>query len=336
VTGAAPFFADVADAPPGVRAFWLRAADGVRLRAAAWSGGRRGTAVIFPGRTEHIEKYGRVVGRLVERDLAVAAIDWRGQGLSDRLHDNPRLGHVDDFRDFQKDVAALIAHPEFAALPRPLVMFAHSMGGCVGLRTLLERTEFSAAVLSAPMWHLQMKAATRQLTSSIVQVANLVGLGSRQMPGTTREPTVLALAYQGNVLTSDPEHFAWFARQLETHPELGLGGPSVQWTYAALEEMARLYVAPLPKVPVLAFLGSDEAVVSPSVVRSQMGHMEHGRLVMCPGARHEIWMERPEIQRPVWAEIDAFLETVPGLPSRQTASATRGAKHTADGLRSGG
>jgi lysophospholipase len=321
VTEAAPFFADVADAPPGARAFWLRAADGVRLRAAAWGGGRRGAAVIFPGRTEHIEKYGRAAGRLVERDLSVVGIDWRGQGLSDRLHDNPRLGHVDDFRDYQKDVAALIAHPEVAALPRPFLMFGHSMGGCIGLRTLLERTDFSAAILSAPMWHLQMKAATRQLTNSIVQVANLVGLGSRQMPGTTREPTVLALAFQDNVLTSDPEQFAWFARQLEAHPELALGGPSVQWTYAALEEMARLYVAPLPKLPVLTFLGTDEAVVSPSVVRNQMGRMENGRLVMCPGARHEIWMERPEIQRMVWDEIDSFLERLGGGLPRSARSA---------------
>ena len=41
----------------------------MRLRAVVWQGGRRGTAVVFPGRTEFAEKYGRVVGELVAREL---------------------------------------------------------------------------------------------------------------------------------------------------------------------------------------------------------------------------------------------------------------------------
>ena len=49
------------------------------------------------------------------------------------------------------------------------------MGGCIGLRTLLERADFCGAVFSAPMWHLQMKAATRELTAKMTQLANLVG-----------------------------------------------------------------------------------------------------------------------------------------------------------------
>ena len=104
----APFHAEVADAPEGARAFWLTASDGVRLRGVVWAGGRRGTAVLFPGRTEFAEKYGRVARALVARGFAVAVIDWRGQGLSDRQPLNPMLGHVEDFRDYQRDVAALL------------------------------------------------------------------------------------------------------------------------------------------------------------------------------------------------------------------------------------
>ncbi|MBA3324054.1 MAG: alpha/beta hydrolase, partial [Rhodobacteraceae bacterium] len=115
----APFFADIAEAPDGGRPLWLDTQDGLRLRAAVWSEGARGTAIVLPGRTEYVEKYGRVVRRLTERGLAVAVIDWRGQGLSDRHPSAPRLGHVEDFRHYQHDVAALLAHPEVAALPGP-------------------------------------------------------------------------------------------------------------------------------------------------------------------------------------------------------------------------
>ena len=57
--GAAPFFADLADGPPGGRAVWLRTEDGVRIRVGLWRGGEKGTVVLLPGRTEYIEKYGR-------------------------------------------------------------------------------------------------------------------------------------------------------------------------------------------------------------------------------------------------------------------------------------
>ena len=45
----------------------------------------RGTVVLLTGRGEFIEKYAtEVVGELLERGFAVVALDWRGQGLSDR------------------------------------------------------------------------------------------------------------------------------------------------------------------------------------------------------------------------------------------------------------
>ena len=237
-------------------------------------------------------------------------IDWRGQGLSHRYANNPKLGHVEDFRDYQRDVSAVLGDPAARDLPRPWVMLGHSMGGCIGLRTLLERIDFCGAVFSAPMWHLQMRAATREITSKVTQIANLIGLGARLTPGSNPGPTALAVAFEGNALTSDPEHYAWFVRQINAHPDLTIGGPSMQWTYAALEEMARLYVAPLPRIPVLALLGTHETVVSPNVIRSQISRMERGELVICQNARHEILMESPEIQTAFWPRVVSFIDAL--------------------------
>ena len=64
----------------------------MRIRAVLWNGGSRGTVVIFPGRTEFAEKYGRVVSRLVAEGLSVLVVDWRGQGLSHRYPANPEAG----------------------------------------------------------------------------------------------------------------------------------------------------------------------------------------------------------------------------------------------------
>ncbi len=316
----APFYADVADAPDGAEAFWLTASDGVRLRAVVWRGGRRGTAIVFPGRTEFAEKYGRMVGELVARGLAVVVIDWRGQGLSDRHPTNPMLGHVEDFRVYQRDVGALMELEAALDLPSPRYLVAHSMGGCIGLRTLLERAEFCGAIFSAPMWHLQMKAATRELTAKMTRLANVMGLGARLMPGTTSRPTAVAVGFPGNVLTSDAETFAWCLNQITVHPDLALGGPSIQWTYAALEEVARLYVAPLPRIPMMVFLGTEETVVSTSVIRSQLKQMAEGEVVELRGARHEIFMENPRIRAEVMRRIDGFLDTVPARRGEAAAA----------------
>lgn len=324
MTTAAPFHADVAEAPDGARPFWVRTTDGMRIRTVLWTGGGRGTAFVFSGRSEYVEKYGRVIGRLVARDLSVVAFDWRGQGLSTRPASSPMLGHVEDFRDYQRDWAAVLAAAEAEGLRRPFYMIAHSMGGCIGLRTLLEGSDFCGAIMSAPMWHLQMRAATRQVAASLAKLTNLAGFGVRRFPGTNREPSALALAFENNVLTGCADHFSWFGRQLTTHPELGLGGPSIQWTYAALEEMARLYIAPLPGIPVLVFLGSEEQVVSASVIRIQTEKMRRGELVEIEGARHEIWMERPAIQARVWEAVDDFLLRVPERRAEMPRAASFG------------
>jgi lysophospholipase len=145
----------------------------------------------------------------------------------------------------------------------------------------------------------------------MTQIANVMGLGARLTPGTNAQPTTMAISFEGNPLTSNRATFDWMLGQITRHPELGLGGPSMQWTYAALEEMARLYVAPLPKVPVLTLLGSAETVVSTSVIRGQLDKMEAGELVLLENARHEILMEEPATLEKVWRHIDDFLARVP-------------------------
>ena len=304
---AAPFHAEVADAPPGAEALWLRAGDGVRLRAVLWRGGGRGTVLVLPGRTEYIEKYGRVAGRLRALGLTVAAIDWRGQGLSDRHPKYPRVGQVEDFASYQRDVAALLDHPAVAEAPRPLLLLCHSMGGAIGLRALMERPGIAAAVFSAPMWGIAVRPAARALLGPVTGAALLLGFGLRAMPGAGGRG---APEFAANRLTSDEAAFDWAARQVAAHPELALGAPSVDWTRAAFRETARLAPLPSPDRPMLGFLGAEEKVVSRDAITARFAAAPDGLLVPCPGARHEILMERDEIQGRVWARIAEFLDRV--------------------------
>lgn len=133
----APYRADLAEGPD-TSAFWLRTSDGVRLRIAhAPDNQRKGTVFLLPGRTEYIEKYGHTAHDFVGAGFDVLSIDWRNQGLSDRLAPDAMVGHVDRFADFQKDWAAMRSFAAQNDLPKPWYMLAHSMGGCIGLRALI-------------------------------------------------------------------------------------------------------------------------------------------------------------------------------------------------------
>ncbi len=305
----APLYEDVAEAPEGGRAFYVRTADDTRIRFALWGGGDKGLAVVMPGRTECLEKYGRMAGQLMTRGFSVAIIDWRGQGLSDRLNNSTAVGHVDDFTDYQADLKSVLTHPEVAAITGPRTLFAHSMGGCIGLRALLNSDTFHAAIFSAPMWGLNLPGPNKLLAPILANVGTALGMGKKTLIGQpkgfylTREP------FEGNNLTHDREHWDYMREQVVKYPALGLGTPSFKWLKGALGEFKYFDSVEMPKIPTLMFVGGDESVVSPPAIHKQSQRFTNGKLVEIDGARHEIWMETPERQAQSWGAIDAFLKT---------------------------
>ena len=160
----APFRNDLAEGPDDVQGFWRQSSDGLRLRITLWpASGTKGTILLFNGRTEYAEKYGRIARVLTGAGYATLTIDWRGQGMSDRIARDARLGHVGKFPDYQRDVAEVIAAASELDLPRPWHLLAHSMGGCIGLRALIEGLAVDRALFSAPMWGIKLPPLARPL-----------------------------------------------------------------------------------------------------------------------------------------------------------------------------
>ncbi|ROU03338.1 alpha/beta hydrolase [Histidinibacterium lentulum] len=308
----APLFTEVADAPPGGAAHWVTAPDGLRLRVGHWPHPRaRGTVLIFPGRTEYIEKYGRDAGALAERGYAAAAIDWRGQGISARMQPDRLLGHVNRFADYQADADALMAYAEAVGLPRPYLLLAHSMGGCIGLRALMRGYATPRAVFSAPMWGIRMQALKRSAAWGLSALSKPLRFSHLLAPGQSSAPYVLGADPADNTLTTDPDMLAWMKHQIERHTDLALGGPSLHWLHEALSETRALARMPAPEVPTLTFLGSEEAIVDPARITARMARWPGGRLVTLEGAQHEVLMETPAIRTKVLDAIAAhFAETV--------------------------
>ncbi len=304
----APLYTDLAGVPDGGEAVFTTTQDGTRIRAGIWAGGSR-TALVFPGRTEYVERYGHVIERLLARDFGVVVIDWRGQGLSDRHEGRTDRGYVGSFPDYQQDIAAVLALPQVQALTGPRTLFAHSMGGCIALRALSEGLEVERAVFSAPMWGLPHAAKYAPFLNMIDTLGKPLGIDTTIVPGATNEFYVLSAPFNGNVLTGNPEQYARMGDQLRAHPELGLGGATIHWAREAAQEMEKMRTVPLPDIPMQVFMGSKETVIDTEAVKSRIPTLPDARLDIIPNGRHELWMETPEIQDRVWQITDAFLAT---------------------------
>ncbi len=289
--------------------------DGAKLRSVLWQptrGPERGTVCVFPGRGEYIEKYFEVVADLRRRGFAVAMMDWRGQGGSQRPLANPRKGHVVGFTEYDRDLARFMDTVVLPALPRPYIAMAHSMGGNILLRNAqAEDSWFERMVLISPMIaiHDGQIGPRRGLARAYAETASVMGLATAYVRGGDDEAEEL-LDFEGNDLTSDTVRWTRNKAVLEQAPELGLGSPTVGWFKSALRSCALLQKPDYPKyvtVPMLLFAAGADQIVSPKAIEDFAVELKIGGHIAMPGSRHEILQENDAIRQRFWAAFDAYM-----------------------------
>ncbi len=299
-------------APKGAETHHLTSADGKRLRLMTWPAYRdqsRGTVVILQGRREFIEKYFETVADLLDRGYAVAAVDWRGQGLSDRLLPDRNKGHSGDFADFVRDLAVAIDQIE-RLLPSPYRLLCHSMGGHIGLRYLHDHPgQISRAVFIAPMVGIHFGFLPQTLARTIVATARRFGWQDRFAPA--QGPyTEANRAAEAGLLSSDPERLQDEIFFCRNNPDLGLGGVTYGWLGAALDSIALLrssgFAEAITTPSLFVLAGADHVVANPDI-RNFASRMPTAKITEIPDARHEVLKERDDIQAQFWAAFDRFM-----------------------------
>jgi len=310
----APLFEDIAQGPAGGAAHWVHASDGLRIRAGHWrpAAAARGTVLLFPGRTEYIEKYGPAAAELAACGFATLTVDWRGQGLADRMLDERRLGHVERFTDYQTDVQALTRLAEQLDLPKPWFLIGHSMGGAIGLRAAMQGLDVKACCFTGPMWGIQIPPFLRPFASLLSGIAPILRMDEMLLPTTALEQYVQITPFEGNTLTTDPDMYRMMHAQLAAQPDLALGGPTIQWLRESLQECAWLAQQPSPALPCITFAGSEEQIVNTDAIHDRMDRWPGGELDLIKGAQHEVMMETPDIRAHVFSRMCRLFEQYSG------------------------
>ena len=295
------------DLPHGARFHYVKHED-VALRvmvAEPKQDDPRGSVIFQPGRSEFIEKFFETVDELTDRGFVVLVLDPRGQGLSSRLLEDPLKGWVGSFDDYCDDLA-FVTDVFKNDLPRPHVVMGHSMGGTIGLQTILSgRLNPVACVFSSPM--LELQDMSTPFMSEIIRFLSWVGLKHNHLPfQATRngQPP----SFRSNKLTNDPNRYQLWATYFENHKRLRLGPPTFGWIAEAMKSMKFVNDnAAHLRIPALITACGADAIVTPSSIE-EFAKTAHAKFANFPGCKHEILLEEDEYRDQFWAMFDAFLE----------------------------
>lgn len=288
-----------------------RAPDGWPYRRMDWpqpaGAETRGRLLFCGGRGDFIEKYLECYHYWHARGWQVTAFDWRGQGASRGDIEGGNLASFDVLVD---DLAALIADWQ-GGRAGPFAAVAHSMGGHLLLRTLIERRPaLDAVALVAPMLRVNSAPLSPIVAPLITEFMCRVGRSGVPVWKSAARPQPPG-SHRQHILTASAERYADELWWWEQEPDFNLGGPSWGWMRAAYRSAAAVFrPAMLARVgvPVLLIGTERDRLVSSEAIREAARWIPGAELKMYPDAAHEILREADPVRLDAFAAIDRFLD----------------------------
>lgn len=294
------------------------ARDGHAIRRIDWpavESPARGSILYMPGRGDFYEKYLETLHEWHLKGWRVTAADWRGQTGSGRLGKDATTGHIDDFTTWTADLAALWA--DFVAeTPGPHILAAHSMGGHIVMRALVDKVITplpDAIVLSAPMIGMAGPPLPMAMLHSVAKMMTRIGEPTRpawkggEKPGDVPEERI-------KLLTHDDDRYEDELWWRINRPEIAMGPASWGWLERAYDSCRRLEepgALEAVETPVLICTTSNDKLVSHAANLRAAQRLPNGELIAFGDeARHEILREVDEVRGRMLDGVDDFLGRV--------------------------
>lgn len=270
----------------------------------------RGTALIVHGFTENADKFAELIHSLLKNGYSVIAYDQRGHGRSwrDPEIEDVSLTHVDRFEDYVRDMELVVAS-QLRPMPRPWVLFCHSMGGAVSSLFLEENPGvFHRAALCAPM-------IAANLGGLPVPAAELMCAGARAL-GKSKQRIFASRPYSGpedfdTSAASGRERFDWYDAVKASNPLFQNNGPTYGWTREALRAtklILREGAVERIDTPIRLFTAETDGSVMPDAQKVFADRLKNGVRQVVAGAKHEIYRSPDAVLFPWWHGILEFYE----------------------------
>ncbi len=275
----------------------------------------RGTVMMLHGFTECGDKFSELIYSLLRNRWSVVTYDQRGHGRSwrDTSLRDASLVHVNKFSDYIHDLEAVCTQV-LSGMPKPWMIFAHSMGGAVtaGYLELHNGETFEKAALCAPMIACSRGGIPYSVSIMVMGGARTVGKSKNRI-FTSKPYAGKTEQFEASNCTSR-ERFEWYEDFRAAREELHTNGPSYQWTLNALTVTRRLLRRGEPEkitIPVRLYTAENDQSVLPNAQKKFISRVKYGIRKDVPGSRHEIYRSADQVLFPWWHEILTFFAEGP-------------------------
>lgn len=303
--------------PPLHTAGYATTPDGIKLRYGVWlssSEQNKGTILFLQGRREYIEKGYETIREFQSRGFGVLSFDWRGQGGSDRLLEDPRKGYVDEFSEYVTDLETIIQDVALPDCRAPFYIVAHSTGALVALLAAPRiPNKIKRMVLCSAFVGMGEQKLSQSAIKTLTGGMSALGLGDFYMSGNS--DVIDKILDTSNSLTSDPVRFERTKQFMADYPELGLGGPTANWVFAACKAMEQVFDPEFSSkvtIPSLFLIAGNDRIVNNGAIEMIAARLRSARSLTVNGAQHEMFQEADKYREQCMAAILAF---IPGSSS---------------------
>lgn len=273
------------------------------------AGRETGVVLLLHGRSEFIEKYKQVAGKLQGMGFIVVSPDWRGQGLSSRETENRQKGHINRFEDYLDDLEVLVSSV-VTSYGLPVYILAHSMGGHIALRYMSRwPLKIKKAILASPMIDMRIPWPIKPLSKVLARRFSNTLFSEKYTIGST-DYSIKNVTFKGNNLCHDPDKYLILHDEIKNNPDLALGGVTWGWLDAAFDSIERLKNDDVIKnitPPVLMVNAQKDAIVSSNAQKELSRKLPNCTFLSIKGAFHELLFEEPGINNQFWEAFRWFI-----------------------------
>ncbi len=270
----------------------------------------KGTIVVSYGFTESCLKYYELLYYFYREGYQAAIMDHRGHGRSMREVEDMTVVHVELFSRYVKDLHHFVEKKvKPMADGKPLYLFAHSMGGCIGTFYLEQYPDdFKRAVLTAPMLGVKLGGCPAWAARVLCDMEVFRGKGTERL--FTQSAFDPDESFEECSASSEARH-AWYMKKRREDENYQTSSGSYYWGKEAINAgefvVSRKQVEKV-KASVLLFQAEYDSLVKPEPQDRFVSRIADGRLVFVPGVRHEIYRAPNEVLQPYLEEIFRFYE----------------------------
>lgn len=285
------------------------------------NGAPKGTIVMLHGFCGYFRKYHEVLYDFWEKGYDVYFLEQRGHGLSYRSVPEKDRVDVGDFDEYVEDLWSLMQQivvrghealrrsADGASARLPLILYGHSMGGCVATMFLEKYPDFfDAGILSSPMLKINYGFPDWQV--------DLLGKGSkvlkwddRFMPGQGDFDGMPDFENSG--ATSRARYDYTFQGRIDPASDgaYTMNGGTYRWGRAAMKATSGIaQKEDRIQIPILILQAGKDNFVDNSAENRLRRNAQNAKIARFPEAKHEIYNADPKSLERYYRVIFRFLD----------------------------